>query len=239
MRHVRSGLGLSLLALILAAIQAPTSADEHYFALTFGSQSHPKQLRYTHTWATIVRAVGTGPDLSTYQLFVHTISWYPASRNVRVWALRPEKGVNMTLEETLAEVYKNGESVNLWGPFVLTKDVYDRSLRVYGALMSGRVQYRAISTNADLYIADCIHAVAAVDPMFGRGHYPLIRIGKPASRFIARELVIRSLEHRGIDQAAYRNDWLIPRLGLNRFPMNVVPPCAIPKRSCVLCCTPP
>ena len=45
--------------------------------MIFGSQSKPKLLRYTHTWATFVRAVGEGPDLNTYSLELSTISWLP------------------------------------------------------------------------------------------------------------------------------------------------------------------
>jgi hypothetical protein len=37
------------------------------------------------------------------------------------------------------------------------------------------------------------------------------------------------------DQAAYDNSWLIPRLGLDRYPIEVVPPQRIPRRNCVLC----
>ena len=74
----------------------------------------------------------------------------------------------------------------MWGPFVIEKEVYDRSLWVLQIIASGTPRYRAISGPGNLLVSDCIHAVAAVDPVFGRGHYPLIRIGKPASRYIAR-----------------------------------------------------
>jgi hypothetical protein len=104
-------------------------------------------------------------------------------------------------------------------------------------LESGRVQYRAISTAMDLLIADCIHAVAAIDPDFGRGHYPLIRIGQPASRYIAREIVRRS-PAMGLDQRAFDNSWLIARLGLSAYPITVIPPGAITSRRCVLCACP-
>ncbi len=230
---------LALIGGLMLAGASPASAAEYYYGLIFGSQSHPKLLRNTHTWATFVRAVGEGPDLSTYQLYVHTLSWYPASMKVRVWAAKPEQGVNMTLEQTLAAVYANGESVTMWGPFVLTAEVYNRSVWVYQQLQSGRVEYRAISTEYDLLIADCVHAVAAVDPVFGREHYPLIRIGKPASRYIAREIVVRSFRERGVIQAAYDNSWLVLRLGLNRYPIEVVPPQEVPARRCVLCLTSP
>jgi hypothetical protein len=224
-----------LILVFLAGLPAIADAEEFYFVLVFGSQSHPKQLRYTHTWATFVRAVGEGPDRNTYQLDAHTISWYPASLDVRVWALEPERGVNLTLEQTLAVVYANGEHVTMWGPFVANARVYNRSVEVYHILNSGRVQYRAISTRADPLISDCIHAVAAVDPDFGRDHYPLIRIGLPASRFIAREIVTRSVENQGINQSLYDNSWLIPRLGLNAYPIHIVPPWEIPLRRCFFC----
>ena len=83
--------------------------------------------------------------------------------------------------------------------------VYERSLRVQAILDSGAAKYRAISTPRNLLVSDCIHAVAAIDPIFGRGHYPLIRIGKPASRYIARQIMTRS----DFDQWQRDNAWLI------------------------------
>ena len=210
---------------------APARADEHYFVLIFGSQSSPKVLRRTHTWATFVKAVGEGPDLSTYALEVNTISWLPASLKVRVWSPRPETGVNFNLEQTLHYVYSERESVTMWGPFVIGRPIYERSLQVRQIAESGTAEYRAISNGRDMLISDCIHAVAAVDPVFGRNHYPLIRIGKPASRYIARQIMTRSL----FDQYLYDNSWLVARLGLCRYPIQVVPPRTIPMRNCVLC----
>jgi hypothetical protein len=119
----------------------------------------------------------------------------------------------------------------MWGPFVIQQGVYERSLRVKEILDSGTAEYRAISTPRNLLISDCIHAVAAVDPIFGRGHYPLIRVGKPASRYIARQLMTRSV----FEQWQYDNSWLIPRLGLDRDPIEVVPAQQIPKRNCFFC----
>lgn len=226
---------LLLAAVALASAHTTARAEEYYFGLIFGSQDHPKHLRNTHTWATFVRAVGQGPDLNQYQLYVHTISWYPATLEVKVFRPVPETGINLTLEQTLGIVLNNGESVTLWGPFLLSRRVYDRSLQVRQILESGRAEYRAISTQYNLLVADCIHAVAAVDPVFGRDHYPLIRIGKPASRFIARQVVTRSL----YDQWQYDNSWFIPRLGLDRYPIEVVPPRALPKQGCTFCLLPP
>jgi hypothetical protein len=213
----------------MAPMQA--QAAERYYALIFGSQSSPKLLRYTHTWATFVRVVGEGDDPSGYQVYQHTISWLPATLVIRTWSPVPEPGVNLDLYATLDAVYKNGESVTMWGPFEMAQPVYERSLQVKAILDSGAAQYRAISTARDMLVSDCIHAVAAVDPVFGRGHYPLIRIGKPASRYIARQAMTRSV----FDQYQTCAQWLVPRLGLDRYPIEVVPPQQIPKRGCGLC----
>ncbi len=222
---------IALLGLVLASAGGTARGGELYYVLIFGSQSSPKLLRYTHTWATFVRAVGEGPDPRNYAIQVHSISWLPRSLEVHVLRPWPEPGVNLDLYQTLDVVRSNREDVTMWGPFLTEKKIYDRSLWVLQVIASGAPQYRAISTPGNLLISDCIHAVAAVDPDFGRGHYPLIRIGKPASRFLARQLTIRS----PFDQAAYDNSWLIPRLGLDRYPIEFVPPQQIPRRNCVLC----
>ncbi len=222
---------LALLGLSWPTTSSEARGDEFYYAMIFGSQSRPKLLQYTHTWATFIRAVGDGPDLNTYTLDQHTISWLPESLDVRTWSLLPERGVNLDLYQTLDAVYRDREHVTMWGPFRVLPQVYERSLRVKEILDSGRAEYRAISTPRNLLISDCIHAVAAVDPVFGRDHYPLIRIGKPASRHLARQIMTRSV----FDQWESDNSWLVPRLGLDRYPLEVVPPRQIPKRNCFLC----
>lgn len=229
-RRHRSAIATTL-ALSCVLIAGEARGEEFDYVLIFGSQSSPKLLQYTHTWATFVRAVGEGPDADNYALYQHTISWLPGSLDVRTWTLLPEPGVNLDLYRTLDAVSRDRENVTMWGPFRILPQVYERSLRVKEILESGRAEYRAISTPRDLLISDCIHAVAAVDPVFGRGHYPLIRVGKPASRYIARQFMTRSV----FDQYQTEASWLIPRLGLDRYPIEVVPPQQLPKRNCVLC----
>jgi hypothetical protein len=231
---MRKGIWSWVVALIgvISTVSAETArGEERYFSMVFGSQSSPKRLRYTHTWATFIRVVGEGDDPRGYQVYQHTISWLPSSLEVRTLAPLPEQGVNLDLYATLDAVYRNGENVTMWGPFENVPQVYERSLRIKEILDSGAARYRAISTPRNLLVSDCIHAVAAVDPIFGRGHYPLIRIGKPASRFIARQMMTRSI----FDQYQTNAAWLIPRLGLDRYPIEVIPPQQIPKRNCFLC----
>ncbi|WP_435018869.1 hypothetical protein TA3x_000858 [Tundrisphaera sp. TA3] len=219
-----------ILAIGMSWAASAARGGERYFVIIFGSQSQPKRLRYTHTWATFVRVAGEG-NPATDPAEVHTISWLPATLEVRVWAARPEPGVNLDLEASIAAVTAQGESITAWGPFEIGRRGYDRSLAVRSSLESGAIEYRAISTRLDLTISDCIHAVAAVDPEFGRDNYPLIRIGKPASRHIAREVHLRS----PFPQEGTGAEALFPRLGLSHLPIEIVPPERIPYRRCGLC----
>ncbi len=228
--RIRSSV-VAILGISSAMIASDARGDEFYYVMIFGSQSKPKLLQYTHTWATFIRAVGEGPDANSYALEQHTISWLPQSLDVRTWTLIPEPGVNLDLYQTLDAVYRDREHVTMWGPFRIQQGPYERSLQVKEILDSGRAEYRAISTPRNLLISDCIHAVAAVDPVFGRGHYPLIRVGKPASRYMARQMMTRSV----FDQWQSDNSWLVPRLGLDRYPIEVVSPQQIPRRNCFLC----
>ena len=125
----------------------------------------------------------------------------------------------------------NNESITMWGPFVVRPEVWQRSLFIRQVLESGQAEYRAISTARNILISDCIHAVAAMDPVFGRNHYPLVRIGKPASRYIAHEVVQRSV----YDQYQYNSAWLIPRLGLDRYPHRGSPAPGHRQGACGLC----
>ena len=43
---------------------------------------------------------------------------------------------------------------------------------------------------------------------------------------------------KGVEQEKYDNSWLIPRMGLERYPIEVVAPQRIPRRNCVLCLRP-
>ena len=38
--------------------QFPRSPDDRFFIIVFGSESFPKRPKYTHSWATVVRATG-------------------------------------------------------------------------------------------------------------------------------------------------------------------------------------
>jgi hypothetical protein len=199
--------------LLCLAAPAPAEANEYYFVLLFSAQTTPTKTRYSHTFATFVRAVGTGPRLDTYDLYWHTISWLPVDMKVRTWTFLPECGHNFDLHTTLRGVLANGARVSLWGPYQVEPRVYWNAVGQKANLESGRMHYKAVDIAFPARrVADCIHAVSRVvfperinliDPLYG----------EPATYF-----VLRQYRPYIIDECT-RHYSLVPRLGLSCYPI--------------------
>ena len=129
-------------ALILCA--GPARAGDHYYVIIFGSQSTPKLPRYTHTWATFIRACDDDGDVRQSPLQVDTISWLAADMEVRALRLRAEPGRNFDLETTLHFTFATRQRVSEWGPYEISPEFYEQAMRQKARLESGEVKYKAI-----------------------------------------------------------------------------------------------
>ena len=215
-----------LLPLVLAsaAWESDARAEERYYIIIFGSQSTPRLARYTHTWATFVKASGEGPDSCMYHIDeVFTISWLPANLKVRALRLWAQQGVNLDLGTTLAYVLQR-ERVSEWGPFQISPRLYYRALQRKAELESGSVKYKAIDPNFGpraRYVSDCIHAITDIDPEYDRSYYREVRrFGEAASHWLAYQFVSRG---RFINLGE-NLDWINQRLGLCNYPIVHRPP---------------
>lgn len=211
-------LGLGLLGL---AGPRPAEGGVFHYAMVFGADAHPRKARTAHTWAIFVRAMGEGPDPSAYAVETRVISWLPTTRVVHLYDLRPEPGHNLSIADTFATVLQYEDRPTVWGPFLIDAEHFARADRVAASLESGAVRYRAFFPR-DPDITNCIHAVANVDDLFGREIRPGFRYGKPASKLIAEHVAAQALpDPAGVGGS--RHLWLVPRLGLDRYPLDVVP----------------
>jgi hypothetical protein len=211
-------------------VAQPIERADRYFLLVFGSQSNPKRPKYTHTWATIVKATPDKNDSEKFDLSSHTISWLPRTLNVRVLALRAECGVNLSLKQTLNTVMGNGECVAMWGPYeidpVVAPQIYDKFLRQITRLNSGSVLYKAVDPDYGspaTYISNCIHAVTDLDGLARRGNYDEIRNnGFAASQYLAGVLIRSGKVDSGVT-----HEWVAEALGLNcyRIQRRMIIPC--------------
>src|SRR5262249_14815350 len=118
-------------------VPAAANAETRYFAIIFGSQSVPLRPKYTHTWATVVKV---SDDAGGCAVESHTISWMPATLNIRVWSFRPEPGVNLDLHTTLRLMRCNGERLSMWGPYEIDDLRYYRFLQQKARMESGIVR---------------------------------------------------------------------------------------------------
>lgn len=207
--------GLSVTArVVLLALgwTLPVRGAEYHYLLVLGSQRVPNIPNYSHSFATFVRLRGEGPDPSRYQLETVTISWMPENLKVRAQAVLPEKGQNLTLQESLESAHLQGERVSLWGPYPVQADLYARAAAQEAHLASGRVRYKALDAGYDnAEVSNCIHAVSSIT---GGPRLRIVRCGwgETASYYILGELEPWILERR-------RQDWLISLLGLDCYPI--------------------
>jgi hypothetical protein len=191
---------------------------DRYFVMIFGSESVPKRARYTHTWATIVKAMPEAANAASYRLESQTISWMPRTLNIRPLALRAECGVNLSLEATFRDCFAKCECVAMWGPYELdpciATEIYGRVCAQVARLNSGCVLYKCIDPDQgprSTYIADCIHAVTDLDRHLSRPFYNELRnYGIDASRRVVQVLASR---HR-ID-VRQSHAWLADALGID------------------------
>lgn len=141
----------------------PLSCGERYFVTLFGGQGDLLRPRTAHTWATFVRtAVAAGGEQVVAE---DTISWLPATLNVRPWALFSETGVNLTLQQTFDFMGQNWrQRVVVWGPYEITAERYQQAMVQKALLESGAIRYHSLGLfgrKAD--VMHCIDGVTRID----------------------------------------------------------------------------
>ncbi|PWT85231.1 MAG: hypothetical protein C5B58_03400 [Acidobacteria bacterium] len=191
---------------------------ERYYVTFFASQTTPRVPQLTHSWGTVIHVVEREdgkPPLVEY----HTISWMPSTLDIRPLNFKIEPAVNLGLHETLKFALARGEHVSQWGPYECRPNLYHRFLVQKGFLESGNFGYQLIDTVGEAGRtgngSNCIHAMTDMDPQMSRNHYPLIRYGNSATRFIVQECRRREV----LKNPGQTHTWLNSYLGLCSFPI--------------------
>ena len=197
----------------------PVPPNERYYLLLFGSQDALHRPKYTHTWATVVKATCT-PGCPDPALEVHTISWLPTSLDIRPLSREVEPGTNLGLNDTLNYVLGGKEKVVMWGPYQVSYPFTVRFLTQKAFLDSGAVGYQCddVIGEAARYGngCDCIHAITDMDPLYPRWRYPLAVYGVRATANTLR----RFMHSPVFIEPRTTHDWLIGRLGLDQYPIH-------------------
>ncbi len=210
---------LGLLTLMVGAVlllPRPIRAGERHYLLIFGAQSHPKLPRYTHTFATFVKAGDCPVGGGAPPIEVYTISWLPQTLKVRPFRCYSEPGANLDLETTLRWAQDNHMRVSEWGPYGTEGEFYQIVYNEYLRMQSGAYRYKAIDpfTRGSL-TTDCIHAVSDIDYRHSRAEYFFLRSGNAVSRHLA--FVLSDRERLLVHEDNL--NWLNTALGLDRYPI--------------------
>lgn len=205
---------LALLTVLCLAPASPAAAPgESYYLLVFGAQKEPNKPKYAHTFGTFVKVLDSGP-CSTMHMESHTISWLPATMEVRVRTLLPEEGYNFELHPTIRKVLENGARVSLWGPYRIDKDLYCKALDQIARLESGKVKYKAVDSGyPNSLVSNCIHALSGVTSFLFRP-----RIASPGWGEVASALVRDRFEPHILDDGQIY-PWVAEALGLRQYPI--------------------
>jgi hypothetical protein len=169
----------------------------------------------------MVRLTADGAPPGLCRLESATVSWMPATLDIRPLAVRPEPGRNLELHETLGLVLRSREQISQWGPYEVSRASYDNFMRQYANLKegeaTGRVQYHLFDVLPRPGAVNCIRAVTDIDPEFGRS----LAAEGTAYGDQATYLIVEQLFARGrVIQPGARHDWLERALGLDRYPID-------------------
>jgi hypothetical protein len=162
---------------LLLFVPPALDAEPKYYVTYYSYQSDPLRIRYTHTFAHFVKKT----PLTTQE---QTISWMPASLRIAVLRRRAEQGVNLNLQDTLQLAQSIGARVTAYGPFEITRELYDRAANQIKRLQSGQVQYKCNDRRFRGEATNCIHAVSDLGGYLDTG----TQSGNAATDVVVRHL---------------------------------------------------
>jgi hypothetical protein len=210
---------LALALGLLAPAQNPQPAERYYIVL-FGAQAVPFDVKHTHTFATFVKTerLPVGERI----VAVDTVSWMPATMNIRPFAVFPEPGVNLTLRQTFDWIASYHGRVSKWGPYEIDCDRYARYLARKADLESGEFTYRAVGaiTRNDK-ISNCGQSFARASPIVGRRYLqPTPQPGENGTS----DLVRRYFRVGAFQDNGATHPWLIPAIQADVYPSTTRQP---------------
>ncbi|MEZ4750865.1 MAG: hypothetical protein R3B54_09670 [Bdellovibrionota bacterium] len=149
-------------SLLLLAFLCWTNAlfGASYHALFFSYEGANKNLpRKSHTFATFVKVEQRRASFDVESV---TISWGPSNQKVRALRRRAQEGVNSSLISTVNDALRTGFLLDSWGPYEISKEIYDRAVIQEGRLKAGKIGYKVLDEKFRPFALNCIHAVSDI-----------------------------------------------------------------------------
>jgi hypothetical protein len=187
----------SLVVTLLSA--TPVAAEVHDYLIVFGADTVPYCVTKTHTFAAVVR-VEERAECSPRVVEITSLSWLPATLKVRGFALRPETGRNVPLQETLRLTVARGARINVWGPYRIRPELAE-TFKARVATVETCFRYKAACVTSALDVCDCARSI---EEMIGtpRRYMGVFGYGAAAASVIVRSfspwMVCPEQSHPGV-----------------------------------------
>ena len=172
----------------LRALVGATRQDaDAYYVVVYGAQAPGNHPETSHCFATFARVAYEHGDSVRPRVELHHINWFSVRGHKTGMAYglaepggritRPEPGENRTTREALELAHRGGLRVTRWGPYEVSRGLYERALRqidrLEGRIPGRRVLYKTLDMGCregdQVEAVNCIHAVSDVV----RGSSPL------------------------------------------------------------------
>jgi hypothetical protein len=200
--------------LLLFSLANAHRSGHAYYLIVFSSARPAGPPRFTHCFATLVKAWGDGGRVEAYALQAHTLSWLPRTRDIEVSSALPEPGVNLDLRTTLEHVLFQHQQVWQWGPYAIDVLLYERGLTQCRRLAGGRVAFKAVDEGDPAgRVCGSLHAISDLAAELPRPPLDPSAWGEPAGRLLVRHL------RPWLLQPEEAHPWVAARLGLHDYPI--------------------
>ncbi len=194
---MRTFTGLIAALTVATTGSAQECGGDRYYVTLYGGHASVFRPHTGHTWAVYSR---TSPAADGQHAVAETfaISWMPATLNIRPFAPRPETGVNLTHEQSMAFMTSGRRPwVEAFGPYEITADRYQQGVAQKALLESGAVKYHGLGffgRRGD--VMHCIDAVTRTDPLWERKATP-----SAANGVLGTWQAVRAMDHSGFASA--------------------------------------
>lgn len=195
---------------ILATLALPVAHAPGDYLIVFAGDSTPYQATKAHTFAALVR-VETPPGGPPRVTDFHSISWLPETMKVRALALRPERGRNVPLDETLAHYLRPGSHVCVWGPYRVCPELA-ATFRALGAAVEGHFRYKGACLLSPRDVCDCARSVEEMARP-DRRYIGVYGYGAAAASSVVRTFSPWLVEPR------CAHGWVAALVGLDAYPL--------------------
>lgn len=183
---------------VMARLGEGKNTRDRYFIIPFAYENDGNDPEFSHSFLSVIRVLADDrqPNLTaglkkrahgnrTFEAF--TISWLPrdfasnphlcvfegvgARLDPRLNKCPVSIGRNFNLEETIKLGADVKNAVCMWGPYEITKDAFDLTVKRLRLLQGGTIKYRADDRllRKDRTAINCFHAMANVYELYPNG----------------------------------------------------------------------